>query len=177
MNINFQVIKNTPDEIYMGHKIWFKAVPGCDVVSATANAPGFTPLIAVARHFGWDYDMIERAAAACNASNKVRFLRTVTPTLMLVPATRGRGDNEKITYAYLTALHELRPKSLHFTHYGFLQGRFPAAEVSWVLHRLLGQQLPTSLQMITVDIDERQSHAFYKQMCPSLPEPDVDPWA
>lgn len=177
MNINFQIIKNTPDEIYMGHKIWFKAVPGCDVVSATANAPGFTPLIALARHFGWDYDMIERAAAACNASNKVRFLRTVTPTLMLVPATRGRGDSEEITLNYLDVLHELRPKCLHITHYGFLQSRLPVLEVSWVLDRILGQLLPTSLQTITFDIDERRSQDFYKLMRPTLPEPDVDPWA
>ncbi|CAN1528959.1 hypothetical protein MCEMIEM28_01354 [Burkholderiaceae bacterium] len=176
MNINFQVIKNTPDEIFMGHKIWFKAVPGCDVVSATANAPGFTPLIAVARHFGWDYDMIERAAVACNASNKILFLHTVSPTLMLVPATRGRGDN-KIIWNYFKALHELAPKCLHFTHYGFLQGKLPAIEVSRVLDLFLGLMPPTSLQTITFDIDERRSQDFYKLMRPSLPEPDVDPWA
>lgn len=176
MNINFQIIKNTPDEIYMGHKIWFNPVLGCDVVSATANAPGFTTLTAIARHFDWDYDLIEHAAAACNVSNRTLFLRTVTPTLMLVPATKGRGNNEKITHSYLNALHEVKPKSLHFTHYGFLQGRLPATEVSWVLHRLLGQLLPTSLQMITVDIDERRSREFYNLMTPSLPEPDGDLW-
>jgi hypothetical protein len=63
MHLNFHVIKNTHDEIFMGHKIWFEPVPGCDVISATANAPGFTPLIAIARHFGWDYGMLVRAAA------------------------------------------------------------------------------------------------------------------
>lgn len=177
MNINFQIIKNTSDEIFMGHKIWFQAVLGCDVVSATANAPGFTPLIAVARQFGWDYDMIERAAAACNASNKVRLLRSVTPTLMLVPATMGRGDSEELTFNYLDVLHELRPKCLHITHFGFLQSRLPVLEVSWVLNRILGQMLPTSLQMITFDIDERRSEDFYRLMRPSLPKPVDDPWA
>lgn len=176
MNINFQIIKNTSNEIFMGHKIWFQAVPRCDVVSATANAPGFTPLIAVARHFGWDYDMIERAAA-CNASNKVRLMRSVTPTLMLVPATKGRGDSEELTFNYLDVLHELRPKCLHITHYGFLQSRLPVLEASWVLNRILGQMLPTSLQMITFDIDKRRSEDFYRLMSPSLPKPDDYPWA
>ena len=63
MHLTFNVIKNTLDEFTMGHKIWFEPVPGCDVISATANAPGFTPLIAIARHFGWDYGMLVRAAA------------------------------------------------------------------------------------------------------------------
>ena len=175
MNINFQIIKNTPDEIYMGHKIWFEPVPGCDVVSATANAPGFTPLIAIARHFGWDYDMIARAAAACNEEGKVIALRTLTPTLMLVPATKGRA-NSKLMWGYLKALHDLNPKSLHITHYGFLQGRFPAIEISRVLDQLLGRHLPSSLQMLTVDIDERRSREFYNLMTPSLPEPDGDLW-
>lgn len=58
MHINFRIIKNTHDEIAMGHKIWFELVPGCDVISATANAPGFTPLIAVARHHSWDHDLL-----------------------------------------------------------------------------------------------------------------------
>lgn len=42
----------------MGHKIWFDPVPGCDVISATANTPGISPLIAVARHHSWDHDLL-----------------------------------------------------------------------------------------------------------------------
>ncbi len=42
-------VVNTPDEIFAGHKLWFVPVHGCDAISATANAPGFTPLIAIAR--------------------------------------------------------------------------------------------------------------------------------
>lgn len=170
MNINFKIIENTYDEIYMGQKIWFSAVPGCDAVSATANTQGFTPLTAIARKFDWDLDMIEREAAACNKEDTAIIVRTVTPKLLLVPATKGRGSRKKIEYRYLKALHGLDPICLHFTHYGFLQGRFPASEISWVLNLLLGQLLPVSIKMITVDVDERRSRDFFNLMRPALKE-------
>lgn len=170
MNINFKIIKNTCDEIYMGQKIWFSAVPGCDAVSATANTQGFTPLTAIARKFDWDLDMIEREAVVCNKEDTAIIVRTVTPTLLLVPATKGRGSRKKNEYRYLKALHGLEPQYLHFTHYGFLQGRFPASEVSWVLNLLLRQLLPESLKMITVDVDERRSYEFLNLLRPAFQE-------
>jgi hypothetical protein len=169
MNIFFQIIENTPHEIAMGHKIWFKTADGCDAISATANASGFTPLIAIARYFDWDYDMVAQAAAACNEKGKVLIVRTVTPTLILVPATKGRGNTEKIRFDYLDALHQINPKCLNFTHYGFLQGRFPSNEVSVVLDILLGPYIPRSVHMLVIDIDERRSNEFYKLMRPALP--------
>lgn len=170
MNIKFKITKNTPDEIYMGQKVWFEAVPGCDAVSSTANCQGFTPLTAIARYFNWDLDMIARHAAVCNMENTTILVRTVTPTLILVPATKGRGSRKDIEYRYLKALHGLDPQCLHFTHYGFMQGRFPASEVSWVLNLLLGQLLPKSLHMLTVDIDERRSQDVFNLMRPVLQE-------
>ena len=100
MNLSFNAITNTPDEIAMGHKIWFEPIPKCDVISATANAPGFTPLIAIARHYGWNYDLIARASAACNDSRGVTIVQSVTPTLVLVPATKGRGNTDDIMFDY-----------------------------------------------------------------------------
>lgn len=177
MNLSFHAISNTPHEIAMGHKIWFEPVPGCDVISATANAPGFTPLIAVARYFGWDYDMLERAAAACNAKGEVLILTSVVPTLVLVPATKGRGNTNAIVSDYIDALHALKPKCLHFTHYGFLQGRFPLKEIAVVLDALLGATMPLSIHSLFVDVDVRWSREFYSLMRPTLdPFYGADPW-
>ena len=86
MNLSFNAITNTPDEIPIGHKIQFEPIPKCDVISVTANAPGFTPLIAIARHYGWNYDLIARASAACNDSRGVAIVQSVTPTLEAIEA-------------------------------------------------------------------------------------------
>ncbi len=170
MHLNFHVISNTHDEIYMGHKIWFEPVPGCDVISATANAPGFTPLIAIARHFGWDYDMLERAAAACNEKGEVLIVSSVVPTLMLVPATKGHGNTRKLMWDFINALAATKAQCLHFTHFGFLQSRLPQQEVAVVLDYFLGLILPRTLKSITFDIDERRIKQLYGLMRPTFPD-------
>jgi hypothetical protein len=177
MNLSFNEITNTEDEIAMGHKIWFEPIHGCDVISATANAPGFTPLIAIARHYGWNYDLIARASAACNESRAVSIVQSVTPTLMLVPATKGRGKTDAIMFDYLGALHAIKPKCMHFTHYGFLQGRFPEKEIAKVLDILLSGYIPHSIHSLIFDVDIRRSCELYRLMRPTLHTDDGDdPW-
>jgi hypothetical protein len=177
MNLSFNAITNTPHEIAMGHKIWFEPIRGCDVISATANAPGFNPLIAIARHYGWNYDLLARAVTACNGSSEVVILQSVTPTLILVPATKGRGNTNDIMYEYIAALWEIKPKCFHFTHYGFLQGRFPAKEIAIVLGTLLSGNIPRSIHSIIFDVDIRRSYEFYRLMCPDLQNAESDdPW-
>jgi hypothetical protein len=177
MNLSFNAITNTPYEIEMGHKIWFEPIPKCNVISVTANAPGFTPLIAIARHYGWNYDLIARASAACNDSREVVIVQSVMPTLILVPATKGRGKTDDIIFDYLGALHTIKPKCLHFTHYGFLQGRIPAKEIAIVLDSLLGGYIPRSINSLIFDVDIRRSREFYCLMRPTLQEAESDdPW-
>ena len=100
--------------------------------------------------------------------NTTILVRAVTPTLILVPVTKGRGSRRNIEYGYLKALHQLEPKCLHFTHYGFLQGRLPSVEVSCFLNLLLGQLLPKSLHILNVDIDERRSQEVFNLMRAAL---------
>jgi hypothetical protein len=174
MHLNFHVTKNTHDEIIMGHKIWFEPVPGCDVISATANAPGFTPLIAIARHFSWDYDMLERAATACNEKGEVLIVTSVVPTLILVPVTKGRGNTGKVMWDFINALAATEAQRLHFTHFCFLQSRLPQQEVAVILDYFLGLILPRTLQSITFDIDERRIKQLYGLMRPTFPDDEKE---
>jgi hypothetical protein len=166
MDTVIRAVSNTADEILAGHKLWFSPVDGCDGISATANAPGFTPLIAVARRLGWDYDLMQSAAHTCNQTNEVAVVRQVTPTLILVPATRGRGDAEALAFDLLGALHASKVQNLHMTHFGFLQGRFPGSEIATVLSMLFkyGPTLP--LKRLVVDVDARSERAFYELIRP-----------
>lgn len=157
---------NTQDEIFAGHKLWFSPVADCDAISSTANAPGFTPLIAIARQFGWDYDTMQAAADACNQKNEVAVVSQVKPTLILVPATKGRGDAGALAFDLLGAIHASKVQSLHLTHFGFLQGRFPGDEIATVLSTLFryGPTLP--LKRLVVDVDARSERAFYQLISP-----------
>jgi hypothetical protein len=160
-------VVNTPDEIFAGHKLWFVPVHGCDAISATANAPGFTPLIAIARYFGWDYDLMRKAADDCNHKRRVAVLKQVTPTLLLVPATKGRGeDAHNLALDLLSAVDATESKSLHITHFGFLQGRFPKTDVAAVLDFFFryGSRLP--LERLVIDIDVRSEQSLYDLMRP-----------
>jgi hypothetical protein len=69
---------------------------------------------------------------------------------------------------FTRALRAIKPKCLHFTHYGFLQGHFPKSEVEVVLNGLLGASISLFVQTLIVDVDIRKSTEFYKLMRPVL---------
>ena len=52
MEIIFREMPHTYDEVVMGHKLWFPESSESDVISATANIDGFTPLTAISRKYG-----------------------------------------------------------------------------------------------------------------------------
>ena len=166
MNISFRTVTNTQDEKSMGQKYWFSPAPDCDAISATANAPGFTPLIAIARHFAWDYQLLEKAAGQCNTRGEVAIVALTGPSLFLVPATKGHGEAQFLIKDLLKAVAAVGATSLHFTHFGFLQGKFPEAEVSSVLRELLGPNVPRRLEKIVFDIDVRAERKLYDLMRP-----------
>jgi hypothetical protein len=150
----------------MGHKIWFHPAAGCDAISATANAPGFTPLVAVARHFAWDYGMLEAAASACNDKGEIAIVTSTVPKLFLVPATKGHGEVKFLITDLLKATANVGAQGLHFTHFGFLQGRVPEEEISVVLDEILSLRISLTLQRIVFDIDVRAERRLYNLMRP-----------
>ncbi len=150
----------------MGHKLWFPPTTGCDVISATANAPGFTPLVAVARYFGWDYGRLEAAALACNNRGEVAIITDIAPNLLLVPATKGDGDTKFLIKDLLKAANKIGVEGLHFTHFGYLQGRFPEQEVTDILREMFKPSIPLKLKRIVFDIDARAESKLYELMRP-----------
>jgi hypothetical protein len=166
MDLRFRVVLNTPDETAMGHKYWFEPVPDCDSISATANTDGFTPLFSIARHFCWDYGRLQAAAATCNERAEIAVIPLVTPTLFLVPATKGRADANFLIQDLLAALSTSDKKRLHFTHYGFVQGRLPELEVAAVLAGVLTPRSTVALESLVFDIDGRAKDQLYRLITP-----------
>jgi hypothetical protein len=159
MRLIFCVREHTFDEIHMGHLLGFPAILGLDAISATANARGFTPLTAIARTYGWQHDQLEAASDVCNHRQEVAVINAMSPTLLLVPQTHGdagrRPAVDSLISDLLAAVDHLKIKSLHFTHFGFVQGRFPEVEVRTILETLLGSLPQSSIEVLYWDIDRR----------------------
>ncbi len=159
MRLIFCVREHTFDEIYMGHQLGFPAIHGIDAISATANARGFTPLTAIARTYGWGREHLEMASAECNQRQEVAVVSTLTPCLLLVPKTRGDSgwlpDADRLLIDLLAAAKHLQLGSLHFTHFGFLQGRPPEMEMRRILEMLLSPSHTSELSVMYWDIDRR----------------------
>ena len=153
------VREHTFDEIYMGHQLGFPAIQGVDAISATANGKGFTPLTAIARTYGWGREQLEMASAECNQRQEVAVVSALTPCLLLVPKTRGDNgwlpDADRLLIDLLAAATHLQLNSLHFTHFGFLQGRLPEMEMRRILEILLSPSNTPTLSVMYWDIDRR----------------------
>ncbi len=170
MNVHFRSVVHDSHEISMGHALWFEPVPGCDAISATANVVGFTPLTAVARHYGWDYEVLREASMRCNGRGEVCIVST-NPTLLLVPATRGQGNANFLISDLIAATKATNVKALHFTHFGFMQGHLPKLEVTSILDFLFSNMTTLGLSKLVVDIDARKEKEFYKMLMPCARRP------
>ncbi len=159
MKLIFCAREHTSDEIFMGHQLGFPAIRGIEAISATANARGFTPLTAIARKYGWQNDQLEAASVECNSRQEVAIINTLSPTLLLVPKTRGDDGGllvvDGLISDLLDAVNHLSHRSLHFTHFGFMQGRPPELAMLRILQFLLNPTQASTLDVLYWDIDIR----------------------
>ena len=159
MKIVFRVHVHTEGEIQIGHKLGFSGLQGVDAVSATANHDGFTPLTAAARIYGWDRDLITRASQQCNERREVAIVDQVTPTLLLVPKVTGKTSYkftvEGCAIDLLMAAKHLGIKTLHFTHFGFMQSHKVAEDFRKILEIFLNPLNDLPLEQVIWEIDYR----------------------
>jgi hypothetical protein len=155
MEIIFRQMPHTYDEVVMGHKIWFPESIESDVISATANSEGFTPLTAIARKYDWDRQLVEAASAQCNSRGQIAIVKEVKPTLLLVPSTKGNGNTEFLIKDLIKAANAVSADVLNFTHFGFVQNKLPAKEVDSILNFMMDKSLVSSMRVVVWDIDFR----------------------
>lgn len=182
MKFIFRVHVHTEGEIQMGHKLGFSGLQGVDAVSATANHDGFTPLTAAARIYGWDRDLITRASQQCNDRKEVAIVHQVTPTLLLVPKVTGKTSYkytvEGCAIDLLMAAKHLKIKSLHFTHFGFMQSHKVAEDFRKVLEIFLNPLNDMPLEEVIWEIDYRglrELQSAYHAVKIRFHLPDDDP--
>jgi hypothetical protein len=175
MQLIFRVQKNTDGEIQLGHKLSFTVEKYADAISVSANSNGFTPMNAVFRSMELDQNEYESEITACKKENKVieiDYPYYFNRKIILVPPTRGR-TNKYDTYEYYTVrileiCNFYKLNTLHFTHYGFLNGGYNLDEVLRVMKTLFHPLAFTTLEKIYFEIDERYSNEFlhiYRHVC------------
>lgn len=150
---------NTAEEIQLGHKLGFTTVKGVDVISITANLNGFTPATAVLRRLGYGKDQFQQIAEECRTDGCVKLYAGREPNLIFVPHTRGyTGRNRSIEY-YITRIIQICNsksfKSLHFSHFGFINGEFQKKDIFRILTVILNPLIHTTLNVLYWEIDYR----------------------
>jgi hypothetical protein len=160
MEIIFREMPHSYDEVVMGHKLWFPESIESDVISATANVNGFTPLNAIARRYNWNNAMISSASQQCNSRYEIAVISELKPTLLLVPSTQGDGDTGFLVKDLVNAANAVNADVLNFTHFGFIQNRLPKNEITTILDYFMDPSVKSSIRVIVWDIDFR----FKKEM-------------
>ena len=159
MKLIFRSHTNTPEEIQLGHKLGFTTIKGIDAISVSANLNGFTPATAVLRHLGYDKNQFQQMADYCRANGSVELYLDGKPNLIFVPPTRGyTGKNRSMEY-YITRTLQISNaqnfKSLHFSHFGFINGEFQQLDIFKIFNVLLNPLVYTTLDVFYWEIDSR----------------------
>ena len=160
MQIIFKSIQHNPQEIIMGQYIWFYPCDGVDAISVTANSEGFTAQNRVGQFLEYTQDDMVTAANICNSKYEIAVLNKRFTTFFLVPQTRGQKDSILLIQDLVNACNALEIKTLHFTHYGFVQKKLPENEIIEIFKLILNPKTHTTLESIVWDIDLRAKNTL-----------------
>jgi len=159
MKLIFKVHINTDHEIELGHKVGFTIPSDVDAISLSANSNGFTQFTAAMRALYRDTKEFETSIKECKDFDTVIEARAESPTIILIPPTRGKtGKSQSFEY-YATEIISLcnyrKRKILHFAHYGFINGDFQWMEIRRTMEVFLNPLIHTTLEKIYFEIDSR----------------------
>ena len=158
MKIIFRAHNNTPEEIELGHKIGFTTIKGIDAISLTANLNGFSPATAVLRHLRYDKDQFQQIADDCRTNGSVTICGFL-PKLIFVPPTRGYTGRNKAMEFYITKTLQIcnaeNFKSLHFSHFGFINGVLQKVDIHRIFNVVLNPLIFTTLEVFYFEVDSR----------------------
>ena len=164
MQIQLRAIWRDEYEASMGMPLFFSPSHDVDAISVTANeTQGFTTLTNIISKYKWGdthRNLIDKTTKKSNRINQVGILNFLEPSLLLVPKTRGDHTNPLLITDLLLACDQLKVKTLHFSHYSFLNGLFPRDEIKTCLKVMLNPVVNTSVERVIWDIDKR----FHRNM-------------
>jgi hypothetical protein len=159
INILFQPCARHPDEILMGHYMFFKPIQEADTISVTANMSGFTAMNAVASTLGLSRDEMMTVADDANRKYEVCVVEHGKRRLMVVPRSIPKYRKYRrtcLTTDLLMACREAGVKRLHFTHFGFIQNKINRQDVERLFEVTLNPLVDSQFDMdFVIDADIR----------------------
>jgi len=159
MKIVFKSHTNTSEEIELGHKVGFSTIKGIDAISLSANLNGFTPATAVLRHLGYEKDKFKHIEEQCRADGTVELYKEYKPNLIFIPPTRGISGKHKSMEYFIAKTLQIcnyeNYKTLHFTHFGFVNGEFQHLDIFKIFSVILNPLIYTTLDVFYWEIDSR----------------------
>lgn len=150
INILFAPRAPHPDEIAMGHYMFFRPIQEADTISVSANMAGFTPMNQAVSAIGLDRDEMTQFAESVNEKWEVGVVKHGLRRLMVVPKTRGNSyvyPQRCLTTDLLLACKAEDVHTLHFCHYGFIQNKLIEEEVNRLFSIILNPLVDTQFHM------------------------------
>ena len=88
-----------------------------------------------------------------------------SPSLLLVPKTRGKSDTKALMKNLLEAINYINAEYLHFRHYAWLLREFSAIEeVKEVLNNFLNPVIETPLKEVLFDVGDKKIVEIYNEL-------------
>lgn len=150
INILFAPRAPHPDEIAMGHYMFFRPIQEADTISVSANMGGFTPMNRVVPAIGLDRDEMTLFAESVNEKWEIGVVKHGLRRLMVVPRTRGDSygfPKRCLTTDLLLACKAEDVRTLHFCHYGFIQNKLIEEEVNRLFSIILNPLIDSQFHM------------------------------
>ena len=155
MQIVLRPIQHSSDEYAMGQcLIWPPA--DTDAISCTYNMTGFTPMAAVLRSLKLDKNrFLSPGIKNAHCQRDIRCISFGEPYPNIITSAKSKswGDDSDMTAMILHTVEDSFCKSLCFTHFGFILGKFPDAAFLYSLQTLALGDTFTTLSRIVVDVD------------------------
>ena len=138
-------------------------------VSMTANFRGFTPSNAmINRYPKWPKKEILNIEGSCNELQEVMIFDYISPSLLLVPKTRGKSDTKSLMKSLIEAANYINAEYLHFRNYSyFIRGLEATNEVTDVFDYFLNPELETSLKEVLIDVGDKKIIEIYNKVLSS----------
>jgi hypothetical protein len=159
INILFAPRAPHPDEIAMGHYIFFKPIQEADTISVTANMGGFTPMQQAVSAIGLDREDMVQFAERVNDKWEVGVVKYGLRRLMVVPRTNKQSyvyPKRCLTTDLLLACKAEDVHTLHFCHYGFIQNKLIEEEVNRLFSIILNPLVDSQFHMdLIIESDVR----------------------
>ncbi len=159
INILFAPRAPHPDEIAMGHYIFYRPIQEADTISVSANMGGFTPMNQAVSAIGLDRNEMTQFAESVNEKWEVGVVKHGLRRLMVVPKTRGNSyvyRKRCLTTDLLLACKAEDVHTLHFCHYGFIQNKLIKEEVNRFFSIILNPLVDSQFHMdLIIEADVR----------------------